>query len=29
MEGTIKGMPKFEDAGVSVQIPLVFEFYSR
>lgn len=29
MEATIKGVPQFTDAGVSVQIPLVFEFYSR
>lgn len=29
MEGTVKGAPQFEDAGVTVQIPLVFEFYSR
>jgi len=29
MEAEIKGVPVLEDMGVTVQIPLVFEFYSR
>lgn len=29
MEGEIKGFPGMVDMGITVQIPLVFEFYSR